>query len=149
MIIIISIVDSQPPVITLHPTSGRVLVGSSYTLMCSATSSRTLRFSWERSVNGSSWTTVSDHNTTSYNTSTSLRIGQYKYRCNVSSGAKSVVSNNATVDVYGKCMVCLCRNLYSTFYMKVLSDSNNTLGCIISTEYLEVKYRPNVAIYYN
>ena len=87
--------------------SGRILVGFSHTLMCSAIGSGTLRYSWEISSNGSSWTTVSDVNTTSYVTNTSLHIGQYMYRCNVSNEAGSVVSDNATVIVYGECLFLL------------------------------------------
>ena len=102
MIYIISIADSQPPNITRHPMSGRILVGLSHTLICSAIGSGTLRFSWERSSNGNSWTTVSDSNTTSYTTDTTLAIGEYMYRCNVSNEGGSVVSNNATVIVYGE-----------------------------------------------
>ena len=70
--------------------------------MCSASGSGTLIFSWERSINGSSWTTVSNANTTTYTTDTTLAIGQYVYRCRVSNEDESVVSTNATVDMYGK-----------------------------------------------
>ena len=70
--------------------------------MCSAIGSGTLRYSWERSSSGNSWTTVSGDNTTSYATDTSLAIGEYIYRCNVSNEAGSVVSNIATVIVYGE-----------------------------------------------
>ena len=84
--------------------SGRILVGLSHTLMCSAIGSGTLRFSWERSPGDGSWTTVSDDNTTLYTTDTTLAIGEYMYRCNVSNEAGSFVSNNATVTVYGECL---------------------------------------------
>ena len=87
--------------------SGKILVGFSHTLMCSAIGSGTLRYSWEISSNGSSWSTVNDVNTTSYVTNTSLHIGQYMYRCNVSDEAGSVVSDNATVIVYGECLFLL------------------------------------------
>ena len=70
-------------------------------LMCRATGLGTLVYSWERS-SGSSWTSVSNDNTTSYTTDTTLAIGQYMYRCMVSNEAGSVVSNNATVNVYGE-----------------------------------------------
>ena len=68
--------------------------------MCRASSVGTVVYSWERS-SGSSWTTVSNDNTTSYTTDTTLAIGQYMYRCRVSNDAGSVVSNNAIVNVYG------------------------------------------------
>ena len=64
-----------------------------------ANSLGTLLYSWERS-SGSNWTTVSNDNTTSYNAT--LAIGQYMYRCRVNNEAGSVVSNIATVNVYGE-----------------------------------------------
>ena len=82
--------------------SERVLVGLNHTLTCRASGPGTLRYSWEISTNGNSWTTVSDDNTTSYATDTSLPVGQYMYRCNVSNETESVVSNTAIVIVYGK-----------------------------------------------
>ena len=69
--------------------------------MCSASGEGTLVYSWERDIDGN-WTTVSNDNTTSYTTNTTLAIGQYMYRCRVSNDAGSVVSNIATVNVYGK-----------------------------------------------
>ena len=89
-------------IITQQPISGRILVGRNFTLMCSASGSGTLTFSWDRSINGSSWTTVSSDNTTTYTTDTTLAIGQYVYRCRVSNEHESVLSTNATVDMYGK-----------------------------------------------
>ena len=91
-----------PPEITVHPTDGDVPMGRSITLMCRANGLRTLVYSWERRSSGSSWTTVSNDNTTSYTTDTTLTIGEYMYRCNVSNEAGSVVSNSATVNVYGE-----------------------------------------------
>ena len=92
----------DPPVITNHPNNDSVYVpiGRSATLMCSGTGDGTLGYSWERS-SGNSWITISA-NTTSYDTDTTLAIGQYMYRCRVSNEAGSVVSNNATVNVYGE-----------------------------------------------
>ena len=69
--------------------------------MCKANSFGTIVYSWERS-SGSNWTTVSNESTTSYTTDTTLAIGQYMYRCRVSNDAGSVVSNIATVNVYGE-----------------------------------------------
>ena len=93
-----------PPTITHHPTNNNdIPVGKSMTitLMCRASGLGTLMYSWERS-SGSSWTTVSNDNTKSYTTDTTLAIGQYMYRCRVSNEAGSVVSNVATVNVYGE-----------------------------------------------
>ena len=91
-----------PPVVTNHPSSSNdVPVGRNIILMCRASGLGTLEYSWERSF-GSSWTTVSNDNTTSYTTDATLAIGQYMYRCRVSNDAGSVVSNNAIVNVYGE-----------------------------------------------
>ena len=85
-----------------HPTGGDVPIGKSTTFTCRAIGTGTLVYSWERSSSGSGWTTVSNDNTTSYTTATTLAIGQYMYRCRVSNDAGSVVSNNAIVNVYGE-----------------------------------------------
>ena len=77
---------------------GETPMGRSITLMCRASGLGTLVYSWERR-SGSSWTTVSNDNTTSYTTDTKLTIGQYMYRCIVSNEAGSVMSNSATVNV--------------------------------------------------
>ena len=78
-------------------------MGHSVTLTCSATGNGTLVYSWERSSgSNNNWTTVSNDNTTSYTTNTTLAIGQYMYRCRVSNDAGSVVSNNSIVNVYGE-----------------------------------------------
>ena len=89
------------PTVTDHPTGDNITIGKSITLTCRASGLGTLVYSWERSF-GSSWTTVSNDNTTSYTTDTTLAIGQYMYRCRVSNEAGSVVSNIATVNVYGE-----------------------------------------------
>ena len=75
--------------------------------MCRGNGTGSLEYSWERHSD-SSWTTVSNDNTTSYTTDTTLAIGQYMYRCRVSNDAGSVVSNNAIVNVYGE----YCPNMY-------------------------------------
>ena len=91
-----------PPVVTHHPTSSSdVPVGRSITLTCGASGLGTVVYSWERS-SGSNWTSVSNDNTTSYTTDTTLAIGQYMYRCRVSNEAGSVVSNVATMNVYSE-----------------------------------------------
>ena len=87
--------------ITDHPTNDDVPVGRSITFTCRANGTGPLVYSWERS-SGSNWTTVSNDDTTSYTTDTTLAIGQYMYRCRVSNKDGSVVSNNAIVNVYGE-----------------------------------------------
>ena len=95
----------EHPTITSHPIGGDVESGRSITLMCSAGGTGTLVYSWERRSSGSSWTIVG--NGTSYTTDTSLTSGEYMYRCRVNNEAGSVVSNNATVNVFGKyCISC-------------------------------------------
>ena len=84
-----------------NPVDGDVPINGNFNLSCRASGQRTLVYSWERS-SGSSWTTVSNDNTTSYTTDTTLTIGQYMYRCRVSNEAGSVVSNIAIVNVYGE-----------------------------------------------
>ena len=81
---------------------GVVPMSRSVILTCRASGLGTLMYSWERNSGSSSWTTVSNDNTTSYTTDTTLAIGQYRYRCRVSNDAGSVVSNNAIVNVYGE-----------------------------------------------
>ena len=89
------------PIISDHPTGDNVVIGRSITLICRASGLGILVYSWERS-SGSNWTSVSNDNTTSYTTDTTLAIGQYMYRCRVSNEAGPVVSNIATVNVYGE-----------------------------------------------
>ena len=90
-----------PPEILEHPVSSDVPIKGSTILTCQASSLGTLVYSWEKS-SGSSWTTISNSNTASYTTDTTLAIGQYMYRCRVSNDAGSVLSNIATVNVCGE-----------------------------------------------
>ena len=89
------------PEINGHPVGGDVPVNGNIELLCISSSLGTPTYSWERNIDGN-WTTVSIDNTTSYTTDTTLAIGQYMYRCRVSNKAGSVVSNIATVNVYGE-----------------------------------------------
>ena len=56
-------------------------------------------YSWERR-SGNDWNTVT--NGPSYTTNKNMAVGQYTYRCVVRNEARSVVSNSATVNVYGE-----------------------------------------------
>ena len=100
--------------ITDHPSSSNdIPVGSTITLMCRATGPGVLVYSWESILNsGGIWTTVSNGNTTSYTTDTTLAIGQYMYRCRVSNKDGSVVSNNAIVNVCGEYYCSICHALH-------------------------------------
>ena len=92
-----------PPVIINHPNNKTYIpVERSVTLMCRASGLGMLSYSWQRRSGSSSWTTVSNDNTTSYTTDTTLATGHYMYRCRVSNNAGSAVSNNAIVNVYGE-----------------------------------------------
>ena len=90
------------PVVTDHPSHDNVPVGKSIDLVCRASSLGDVRYSWERKIPGKRWRTVSNDNTTSYTTDTTLAIGQYMYRCRVRNEAGSIVSNKAIVYVYGE-----------------------------------------------
>ena len=89
------------PRVIEHPAGGEIPLGENITLTCRANGTGPLIYTWERS-SGSNWTIVSNDNTTSYTTDTTLAIGQYMYRCRVSNEAGSNVSNNATLNVHGK-----------------------------------------------
>ena len=92
-----------PPTITHHPVhESNVKLGRNVTLTCRTNSLETLEYSWEGLSSVSGWTTVSNDNTTSYTTNTTLSIGWYIYRCRVSNDAGSVVSNIVAVNVYGE-----------------------------------------------
>ena len=84
-----------------HPENAEIPIGESITLMCNGSGIGTLVYSWETNIDGN-WTTASNDNTTSYTTDTTLAIGQYMYRCRMNNEAGSVVSNIATVNVYGE-----------------------------------------------
>ena len=58
-------------------------------------------YSWERR-SGSNWTTVANSPLISYATNSNTTVGQYMYRCVVSNEAGSVMSNSATVNVFGE-----------------------------------------------
>ena len=69
--------------------------------MCRASSPGNVTYTWQRKI-GKNWKTISNDNATSYTTDATLPIGQYMYRCKVSNEAGSVVSDVATVNVYGE-----------------------------------------------
>ena len=100
-------VFTGPPIITHHPIhESNVIMGTNVTLTCTASSLGILEYSWEELSSDSGWTIVSNDNTTSYTTDTTLAIGWYIYRCRVSNKAGSVVSNIVAVNVYGEYIFC-------------------------------------------
>ena len=91
--------------ITAHPQDKLVPVNSTVNKTCTSSLSSDVIFSWThngRSISGSS--TTGD---TSILTITSVRHSDAgSYVCTVSSGSLSVISNAATLTVYGK--ICIC-----------------------------------------
>jgi len=76
-------------------------MGRSITLTCRVSGLGTLLYSWERR-SGSSWIPISNANSPSYTTNRNMAVGRYTYRCVVRNEAGPVMSNSATVNVYGK-----------------------------------------------
>jgi len=108
--------------ITTHPEDKLVAVNSMVNLTCTSSVSSNVVFSWthnETSINGSS--TSGD---TSILTITSVRNSDAgSYVCIVSSGSLSVMSNTATLTVYGivcvcsvRMRTCVCVCVFSKFY---------------------------------
>ena len=94
-----------------HPQDKMVPINSSVNLMCMASLSSNVIFSWThngRPINGSS--TTGD---TSILTFTSVRESDAgSYVCTVRSGSLSVMSNVATLTVYGKIVyVRVCQSV--------------------------------------
>ena len=88
------------PEISIYPKARDIRKGRSITYQCRVSGLEPLTFLWEKS-SGSTWTTVKSGSKL-YTTNASLDIGQYVYRCKVSNRGGPVVSNNITVNVYGK-----------------------------------------------
>ena len=92
--------DTGSPSITTQPRDVVIPQGTTTTLTCSTTTQGgTLMYTWERR-SGNDWNTVT--NGPSYTTNSNMAVGQYTYRCVVRNEAGSVVSNSATVNVYGE-----------------------------------------------
>jgi len=103
--------------ITTHPEDKLVAVNSTVNLMCTSSVSSNVIFSW--SHNGTSINESSTTGDTSILTITSVRNSNAgSYVCTVSSGSLSVMSNTATLTVYGmythvheyfkSCVICHC-----------------------------------------
>ena len=87
---------------TLHPQDKLVPVNSTVNLTCTSSLSSNVTFSWTH--NGTSISGSSTTGDTSILTITSVRDSDAgSYRCNVSSGSLSVMSNPAILTIYGKC----------------------------------------------
>ena len=92
--------------ITGHPQNKQVSITSVANLMCASSVSSNVIFSW--SHNGTSISGSSTTGDTSILTITSVRESDAgSYVCTVRSGSLSVMSNVATLTVYGK-IVDIC-----------------------------------------
>ena len=89
--------------ITTHPQDRLVPVGSSVSLTCTSSVSSDVTFSWTsngRDVTGQS-TSTGDTSVLTINKIRGRNNGSYV--CTVKSGLLSVMSNTATLTVYGMC----------------------------------------------
>ena len=94
---------------TIHPQDKLVPVNSAVNLTCASSLSSNVTFSWTH--NGTSIVGLSTGDT-SILTITSVRDSDAgSYVCTVSSGSLSVMSNTATLTVYGM-FVCVCACSY-------------------------------------
>ena len=92
--------------ITTHPQDKLVPVNSTVDLNCSSSLSSDVTFSWTH--NGGSISGSSTTGDTSILTITSVRDSDAgSYVCTVTSGSLSVMSNTATLTVYGKILQIL------------------------------------------
>ena len=99
--------------ITSHPQNKVLAVNSVENFICTSSLSSNVIFSWTH--NGTSilgWSTTGD---TSILTLTNVRHNDAgTYICNVSSGSVSVMSNPATLIVYGKWLyTIICVNFHA------------------------------------
>lgn len=108
------LIVAAPPTITVQPVSKTVRIGKlNVTAMsCEATGMGPITFYWERyHVMKNSWTKpYRAINATSPNLEFSViaKEDEGVYRCIITNDGGSVISNNATIFVYGKCLaMCL------------------------------------------
>ena len=112
--------------IPIHPQDRLVPVGSSVSLTCTSSVSSDVTFSWTsdgRNVTGQS-TSTGD---TSILTITSVRSSDDgSYVCTVRSGSLSVMSNTATLTVYGKDHIVTTFAVSLTCYTFRFSSDHNS-----------------------
>ena len=92
-----------PPVITTQPISANVPIRGSITLVCQASGQGPMLYTWETHNDISDWHAVNTSNTTSYTVRTETD-GNFTYRCRVDNEAGSVISDEAIINVFGKCL---------------------------------------------
>ena len=101
-------IDFQAPTIITHPQSKLVALGSMVNFTCTSSISSNVMLSWTHNGISSSHSSTTTNNT-SVLTITSVRHSDAgSYVCTVSSGIFSLMSNNATLTVYG---MCICSHL--------------------------------------
>lgn len=91
-----------PPTISKHPESKSVVSLEYVTFSVEATASYgDLTYQWQQSTdNGSTWNNIDDATSGTYNIqSTETYMSGYQYRCVVTAGGVSVISNAATLKV--------------------------------------------------
>ena len=88
----------------MHPQSELVAINSTIDFVCTSSLSSDVTFSWTH--NGTSISGSSTTGDTSILTVTSVRDSDAgSYMCTVTSGSLSVMSNAATLTVYGMCII--------------------------------------------
>jgi len=89
-----------PPVFLTHPTSHIVTVGMTISLYCNV-SAFIVSYAWEwRSINGGSWSRISNSQSYKYDVRNIQQSQQY--RCVAGNDAGALISNVATIEVLSK-----------------------------------------------
>ena len=89
--------------ITTQPIGANVPIRGDITLTCQAIGQDPMMFTWETYNDISNWHAVDTSNTTSYTVRTEAD-GNFMYRCRVENEAGSVTSDEASINVFGKCL---------------------------------------------
>ena len=98
----------QTEIIT-HPQDKLAALSSTVTLSCTSSLSSNVRFSWTHNSTSVRLSKVSTTDDTTILTITSVRDSDAgSYVCTVTSGSLSVMSNTATLTVYGMCICDHC-----------------------------------------
>ena len=87
--------------ITTQPISSSVPIRGNVTLRCLASGQAPMFFTWETYNDISNWHPVDTSNTTLYTVRTETD-GTFMYRCRVENEAGSVISDEASIDVFGE-----------------------------------------------
>lgn len=92
--------NGVPPSFTAQPASVTVNEGQSATFTVAATGTPTPTDQWERSTNGSTWSTVSSATSATYTFSAAKTDHSTQYRARASNASGSATSSPATLTVY-------------------------------------------------